>query len=79
MAATREQKEYDAARDAFFQSKRLHHLRLWNPEFLKEPGSGGAQLLAMLDVRGPLSLTLSPEGQESIRRRVSQRRFFNRF
>jgi very-short-patch-repair endonuclease len=44
-----EQKAYDAARDAFFQSKGFTVWRLWNFEFSENQDPVARKLLAMLD------------------------------
>ena len=56
-----EKQEYDAKRDAFFQSEGFRIVRFWNAEFLKNQDGVARQLLAHLDCVTPsLTPALSP-------------------
>jgi very-short-patch-repair endonuclease len=48
-----EQREYDAERDAFFESQGFRVVRFWNAEFLKNQDGVARQLLALLDSKKP--------------------------
>lgn len=59
-----EQQEYDAKRDAFFNSEGFRVVRFWNPEFLKNQDGVARQLLALLvGGRTPSPQPSTPEGE----------------